>query len=414
MTVSIGRAGLNPQIVEVSRFEFEGGDQVKLSGWLRGGTSMETLVAVREQMLGLVDNRDEPVVPVVWSQDSSVDGFYRVRSVGLGTEPRMKLDSSSVVPWDCVLERVSSYASPLFDSRLLHALRSGSAVTSASASALHGLVPATTMYRRGTSVVGSLSTRSVADGGAVYVGAWAASSSQLSAEWSAPPSGWYDGAARIERRVDGGQWVPVTGKFFPGDVDPNADWRISNGLVRVYPRADVLGGTGAAVEAWNGTAWVSLNVLSFADVGFTGVTVTRNDPGEVTVAARIEGAGAVVTFTVRRGDRLASGTYSAPGSTALLVSVFAGGASQTITGGVRLTANDADGNRWVLATAGGTLGADASAPFLPNVANNSGSFVDFGFGHEINGSSSTGIDTAQALANQYAAYVSERVDAANP
>ena len=40
--------------------------------------------------------------------------------------------------------------------------------------------------------------------------------------------------------------------------------------------------------------------------------------------------------------------------------------------------------------------------------------LDFGVGHEIGGSGSSGIETAAALSQQYAAYVSERVLVANP
>ncbi len=43
--------------------------------------TVAALQPLRQQMLGLVENRDEEVVPVVWSADDSFDGFYRV--VGL-------------------------------------------------------------------------------------------------------------------------------------------------------------------------------------------------------------------------------------------------------------------------------------------------------------------------------------------
>lgn len=421
MSLSIGRAGLNPALVEVSRYEFDGGGQVKLSGWIRGSTSKDMLVAVREQMLGLVDNPDESVVPLVWTEDPSLDGFYRVRQVGMGSEPRMKLDSRSVVPWDATLERVSSYASPQFDSRLLHALRSGSAVTSASASAIQGLAPVTTVYRRGSTGLGDLDTRASADGD-VYVNTWATNTSQSSAEWQAPPAGFYDGAATIERRIDGGPWVPFSGKN-PVDVDPNTEWRISNGLVQVVP-SETIGGTNGTVTvaSWGGSAYESATEIkavwnSAQGDSFSGLTILRNSPEAVTI--RLVGANistnpvfATLDLTLRRGERMLQGVLRTAATTTLNVGAPTSFLFMTtaITGGVRLTSNDADGNRWVLCS------ALATAPSSGDVAlvAASATVLDFGFGHEIGGSGSSGIDTAQALSNQYAAYLSERVDVANP
>jgi len=417
--VSIGRAGLEPALLALSEVEFDGAGGVQFGGMIRGARSLVELGAVRDQLLGLDSNRDEPVVPVVCAADASLDGFYRVGGVRVTNDPTGRLSTGSVLPWSVSLEKVAGSASPVFDTRLLHAVRSGSAVTSASSDPLHGVPPTTTVYRRGSTGLGSLTARSTADGGNVYVNVWAGNDSQANAEWQAEPDGYYRGACRIARMV-GGAGYRIVGKQIGGDVDPDNGWAMSNGLVSVLPSV-ALGGTVGTVTvlSWAGAAFESATALSFSVAaaasfftGFSGWSILRNSPEATTVRLRGEGTGHSPTLdlTLRRGDRNVLGVLSVPAATDLYVTGPTV-ATTGITGAARLTSNDSDGNRFVLSSALGTVTAGGSAPIIDRTST---TVVDFGIAHEINGSSSTGIDTAQALANQYAAYVSERVTAANP
>lgn len=423
-TLSIGRAGLAPAIVALSEVSFDGDREVELGGWLRGAESLDELTATRDQLLGLVGNVDEPVVPVVCEADGSLSGWYRVRSVSVGSEPRMQLNTGSVLPWSAGLERVSSFASPVFDTRLLHAVRSGSAVTSASSDPLHGVPQTTTVYRRGASTAGAMSTRSIAGGGSVYVNVWAGSDSQANAEWQAPPAGFYDGAATITRLGGGVTGVPVVGK--QAIVNPNTGWAVSNGLVSVVP-SQAVGGTAGTltIYGWTGTAFKSpVEIVFKAYSGnpvdtFSSVTVLRNSPEAVTIRLTVTAATwpfttalrrhATVDLTVRRGDRNILGMFRTPDTTDLSMNPSGAPSGTGITGAVRRTSNDSDGNRYIIATALGTFVAIST-----QVTVASGSVLDVGVGHEIGGSGSSGIETAAALSQQYAAYVSERVLVANP
>ena len=415
--VSIGRAGLEPALLALSEVEFDGVSGVELGGTIRGARSLAELVAVRDQVRGLEGNRDEPVVPVVCAGDPSLDGFYRVSGSRVGSDPTMRLSTGSVLPWSVSLERVAGSASPVFDTRLLHAVRSGSAVTPASSDPLHGVPPTTTVYRRGSNGLGSLVERSIADGGSVYVSVWAGNDSQANAEWQAAPDGVYRGSASV-LRVDGGTGYPIVGKDVDGDLDPNRGWSLSNGLVSVRP-SEGLGGTAGCITvlSWAGSGFESANVLSFTVAAstldsFAAVSILRNSPEATTVrlqAERQDGRTfASIDITIRRGDRTVQDVLRPSASSAMSVNNTTTALGTAITGSVRVTSNDADGNRAVMTTAVGTLST------VSNPISHTGTVLDFGFGVEIGGSGASGIETAQSLANQYAAYVSERVTAANP
>lgn len=188
-------------------------------------------------------------------------------------------------------------------------------------------------------------------------------------------------------------------------------WQLTNGLVMAVPGPEP---GQITVLSWSGSAWESptelnLTIAAVSLSDFSGVSILRNSPEATTirlnVATTAETAFGNLDLTVRRGDRNVLGVLRLLGAAGLAVGVT--GAFTSITGAVRQTANDDDGNRAVLSSAAGTLSTAGGGGAASTV---SGTVLDFGLGHEIGGSGAAGIETAQSLANQYAAFVSERVD----
>lgn len=208
----------------------------------------------------------------------------------------------------------------------------------------------------------------------------------------------------------------IVGDRLPGDVDPDAGWVIDNGLVRAYPAIGVHPSSGErggiTVECWDGTAWESATDWFFASTGgiidgFASMAVLANDPHEVRLrltSTNFTGDLFESLFlTIRRGDRMVAGVVTATETTNIVVQAPAVSSTSALTGGERADTDDADGNRAVAATG---LGAATGGP-LGVVLN--ATALDFGVGHEIGGSGSSSPDTAQDLADQYAAWVFESI-----
>ena len=84
MTLTIGRCGLDVTHDDVQSLD-DTGTEVRISGWLKASSLADAKV-LRQQLLGHVNNPDEPVVPVTWSTDSTLDGYYRVNSASAGRQ----------------------------------------------------------------------------------------------------------------------------------------------------------------------------------------------------------------------------------------------------------------------------------------------------------------------------------------
>jgi hypothetical protein len=125
------------------------------------------------------------------------------------------------------------------------------------------------------------------------------------------PADYYLNTARIEIKY-GSTWYPVVGQQVP--VGTGVDWRITNGLARLYPTS-VSGNGRFTVEDWLGTsAWVGreYGVITAAStfVNATGTTsdpsslkIVKNSPEIVVVRVRQQSdAGALFDFVLRKGD----------------------------------------------------------------------------------------------------------------
>ncbi len=109
--LAVGRFGGELVSGEVTTVEVAGG---KVS--IKGETSradLERSLALRQQLLGYVDSPDESFVPVLWSEDPSVAGFYRVTAASMSGEAGSA--PKGFLSYSVDLERVPGYASPLLE-----------------------------------------------------------------------------------------------------------------------------------------------------------------------------------------------------------------------------------------------------------------------------------------------------------
>lgn len=407
--LTIGRVGLDADQVEVNDWD-QSGRTISVSGEL--WSTVADAKVLRQQLAGYVDNLDEPIVPVTWSEDSSVDGYYWVRSADVTTMPVSLV--TGIFGFSVTLEQVDGFAGPLMETVITGAVRSNAhSITSSNAVAAIGVSDEVLEFNDSSNPVSSGKfTRSAEDGTVRII---KTNTYVRRQSFSIAPADWYLTSARIEL---GSPLRAVVGSQIPETM---TDWRLSNGLVRVAITA-----SGFTLSGWDGSAWSTAKVLQFTFSGtaistytIAGVRVLRNSPEECILRVSFDipsalltalGAGAVRGYAdvaLRRGDRMArfvlvtSRTLSTPG-----VKLQTTEAGTNLTGGLRATSNDADGHRYVLSTpvahttdtTNGAIAATGTIDEFP-----------FAAGLEIDGSSAATNDVAQTIIYQYMAATSERV-----
>jgi hypothetical protein len=327
MTTTIGRCSLASAPYDQSH----SGDRLSFSIDIVGLALAEAKVR-RQQLLGLVNNADEEVVPFTSSDDSDLDGFYRVSSVQV--DPTIVYLRDGTMRCQISMERVGGgYAKPTFEIGIVAAPRYRVGVGTLNPSgAVNWLVSGMT-YGVGESggygFAGTVApmydaTRDLvtATGTIVKIDAFStlatSGSSGLLACYAAPADA-YAGAALIEQSV-GGTWYPVVGRQIPRSL--GRGWRISNGLVRLSLSQSTLGSL--LIEVWGGSAWESSPLLNRRDTGDanagyyglidpnSGSDTTAVDPVIIrnsvdTVTVRIPQAASMYeTYSISRGQPFAS------------------------------------------------------------------------------------------------------------
>lgn len=232
----------------------QSGDTLNVEGLARCGTPAAAR-AVRQQLLGLVGNVDEPVVPVT-SSESGVDGYYRVAGITADT-PRGGL---SHLQWTAGLERVSDYSMPMIESVLLAPDTIRDNDHSVANSRVYHVLPVTATQR--SLSVGIEPTFSSEDGDMSIVStatddiSFPSTTAELIdgiEQYLLAPGDWYDGACRLELDyADDGTFRQVVGRQIP-NLPGEQRWRVSNGIIRITLEDSldmVLG-----VSRWTGSVW---------------------------------------------------------------------------------------------------------------------------------------------------------------
>ncbi len=415
MSVTIGRASLNDLYdlrVSGRRVSFK----VDIEGSDRYG-----MQALRQQLAGLVDNRDEEVVPFTWSEDSSLDGFYRVVSVDVPSATT-QLVNGYVPEVTVELEQIPGFAKPTWETTTQSVIRTNShGITAGTPSAIVGSFVAAPTWALDTdwaspSYSSRLVSSGVGEGGGSYLGhaiiRRSAPTSLASFRVNGPAANFYDWGCKLEVELTSGTWYTMVGRQVPQD----ARWRISNGLVRLTSAKT---GTPGSIEIWSGSAWEGRNIAHWYSsaialgIGeptsgwFGSLAVLRNAHEQVTVQA--VGFQRTLTYTVARGwNHIEFAQYFRDnGWMGIGLDSSHAAACTAITGGIRATSNDANGNRIVFGTADTFSTNLVSGGLWPSGVATDRANAGF-VGFELDGSGAAAHNTAQQVAYQFYAPASIR------
>lgn len=407
MTLTIGRFGVDVTTNGPSAFSLSG-DQLRISGPMRV-SSVADMKTLRQQLSGYIDNPWEPVVPVTWTTDTSVNGYYTVDDVTIDV-PTFGY-KNGFASFDATLTRVRGYGGPVTESVCTGTARAGKP-GGVTASTWHAVPSAAYAFNAATP--GTISATRTGPGGNIYPRTHATAYYSARPTFIMPTANWYDMAATIKSSGS----VMVGRQFDPSYTS----WELSNGLVKMTtssarsPSWNLYAPIYATPASWGTAVQIQPakmtggpTVLSAISVDQPTLTVLRNAPEECIIRLTYGSGGAVVPVIVdlglRRGSRfftvtmnsLTSDAWALSGGTNMNVALAAGG-------GYRNSAADADGNRLVMCS-GQTPTTPAS---LAGIAlNASGTFFDAMVGHEVGGGSAAAPDRATDMRDQFMAAITE-------
>lgn len=332
-------------------------------------------------------------VPVVFTDKAGLTGFYRVADAA-STLTRVHNGAVQTADWSVSLERLGGSRDVEIESRVPTIGRlTDHAVTPVF---WHAPAVGADSYWTGTTVPsGSVSRASIDGTVLVHTGI----PSGVAPRWTAEAGDYLGGAVRLL----------VAGIRRVGSFTPDAAvWEVHNGLVRLSsPGMD-----GAfSVSCWDGTDWRSEKsyrvVVSGVPLAMQpDMTVLRNDPEEVMVRLSYPTSSGRLTVDlgVRRGSRFVSGLLKRHSAATVRIERTAAEAASAVTGGLKATAADADGNRFVMGSAR-TVTTSLATAYISKATT---TVFDFFLGHEVGASPAAGDAFADLLAQYLGAAGSER------
>lgn len=347
----------------------------------------------REDVIGLVG----AFVPVSFTNAAEHDGFYRVVDAGAEVTDWTRASApAGTMPtgqfnWSFRLELVGPANAVDLESRLAAPGRANDFVQAGER--WNGPSGGHYAFTTPDGLPSGSVTRTGEDGAlVVYRGV----PDTASARWGAALADYPKGRARIT--LDGYE-RSGTGWRIPSVA---SGWQLSNGLVRVSPGAgtfalSVHDGTGwGTAKAWNINRGGSAS--SFA-IAVDSMTVIRNDFEALTVRAvdaRAPGRN-LLDITLRRGSRFIE-CYLQTDTAAPLAAVLVTAEAGTVgTGYVAATANDPDGDRYIVGSARTHTGLTAAG----GIRKDTSTFMDFYLGAVVGGGSAVAGDAAADLQAQY-------------
>lgn len=433
--LQIGRAfdGLD---VDVSGARWSG-RQLSLSGDLYLGavtaaSRKGTAAAVRDRLMALIASRDEPAVPVQWSEDSSVDGWYRVTASSVDYTPASLNDGYA--SWSCDLELIDGL--PQIELLTTFGVISNdesifnSTLNAADERGLYTGIPNAAIDWYAGALARQVKTGQTrtASSGTVRIlyGAITSLPATLVHSYTVEPADAYAGACSIA-----GTYAGVASQLCLGrNMGPTTGLVLSNGLVRAQ-----LSGGALQVQVYDSGTWRTLGPSTFTISalsnlgpsytwtwgGASQVVVLRNSPEQCTV--RLIGTNATfgafdagrvwLDLTVQRGGRSVICTLRADNPSRATVAPSSNTLADAITGGLRQRSNDANGNRYVLAGSNGFFGNDLTVGSIaqsddPGTAGAQYySYATFAIGAELDGTGASVFNAAQSVAYELFAGRSE-------
>lgn len=365
--LTVGRVGLDVDFDSVRTIGVTG-DRLSLSGRLARSLTFAQAQALRQQVAGLVDNRDEPVVPLTFEDDGRLDGFYRVESAEVDAGPGGK--RLRAWPWSMTLTRVQGFGAPQVESILLapDVLDNDHSLTATDSNHWHGLPAAAQGY--GESDAGEFD-RDSADGTIKIRDTSVLRNS--TPDYQLFPGDWYAGAARINLDWDGTLFSAVGRQ-----VDAREHFRttLANGLFRWALSGDQ-DEFRFTVQRWTGSGWSAPKEWRLEEKDplgtpkqypATSVTVLRNAPEEVSVryymARDDRPIFFVIDVTLKRGAPWVAmrihPSHPGSGDVGMRIRRTTDEAGTTITAGMKASAADSDGLFYTLLSREALTGSDAT------------------------------------------------------
>lgn len=391
-TVTVGRLVLREDLV-VPETEDVAGRVITITGQESPPRlSPGALVQRREDILGSVGL----MVPISFTTKTYLDGFYQIVD---GTSSVEDWDSGMrVIPWSLTCRRLGTAEDMDLESRLSGAQTRANDFT-VTGERTHAPSTGALAYYAGTSVTGTVS-RPCSDGGNVTV--YRGVATTVAPRWIATPASYAGGRVRF---------TDASGLERAGLIQAvsTVGWTLTNGVIRVRPGVS---GT-LEVAVWDGTSWESTEwTVQHEDpwvpvTSWTQLSLTRNDFEMVAlrfVKSLVFGR-VLMDVILRRGMRFAEIYLQRHASDRIGVVRTTGAAHTQTSGYVLANANDAAGNKTVIASAR-TFTADATSGGVSKTATTT---LDAMVGVVLNGTSAVAGDAAGDLYAQYLGAAGEQV-----
>jgi len=328
------------------------------------------------------------IVPVTFTDKAELSAFYRVSDASSAFH-KWAGGAVQTATWSATLERIGADRDVEVESRVPLI---GRLTDLATAPVFwHAPAAAALSYFTGSTVPAGSVDRASAEGTVrAYLGL-----STAAPRWSCPVEGYLLGSARLV--LDGERRIGLA-------TQEGTAWEVSNGLVRVLP-----GPSGTfLVACWAG-AWESEKaykvVVSGAALTDTPeLTVLRNDPEEVAIRLTYPGSPGRTSLdlSLRRGSRFVTGLVKRQSAATMRIERTTTETAAAVTGGLRASAADADGNRFVMGSARTVTTTTSPAAIIRATQPT----LDFFIGHEV-GAPAAGDAYADLLA-QYLGSTGER------
>lgn len=341
----------------------------------------------RESLAGL-----SGLVPVIFRDKSDHNGWYTVAE----TTAEVVNWTSEVVRfnWSVSLDRLGPEDGIDIESRLTGVGRQNA--NNIAGERWHAPAGGAYAYFTGAGEPSGNVSRPLASGGSITVHRGVPAS--VSPRWGSKLAAYGNGRARVI-----GSGIERVGRDVV--LDP-ADWLVTNDLVAIRP-----GTAGASfnLSAWDGGSWdltqwnVSVSATTAGAItAWESASIVRNDYEMVTVRLVRSAAGGgrlSLDLTLRRGARFVE-TYlqsSLAGTKAWYLQTAAAGTAPASSGYVTGSANDAGGNRYLIASAraftANTVQGGLSQAATP--------VLDAGIGVVVGGSGAGAGDQAANLRDHY-------------
>lgn len=221
MTFSIGRAGTDVVLDNPGGVTTQG-NRVIFTQNAQTCANLTDMRALQQQLAGMADNPDEPVVPVIWSDNAYFTGFYRVSGVDVGSYPSGY--ASFAFPWRVELVPMWRYSAGSFEQMATIGTRRGASAALAVAGLPVGAIGVAVRSGTFTSGGAAYTTRTGADGIVPVLGSAAAQRTLVG--YGSTPANHYLGSCYLK--------VGANTRYAVGQqVEDETSWEIGNSLVKV-------------------------------------------------------------------------------------------------------------------------------------------------------------------------------------